>query len=1127
MFFVARRMAYCHTRRPRWILQNCPRPPEDPIKRFVSAVLTLLLLVASLVTFSLPARADVICTKTADPATHGGLQALLNKVRDAGSADPIACIPSGTYSINFALVIPVTMKVIGTGLTPPVIDCTAATYCFDGTAGPSSVSLENLSMDGAHKADIQIGSGAPGSPVVTGWTLTGITTTGAGQVGITMNNATGITISNATITGNGSAPYDPSTNPTGDFGLRANKVDSLTLQDSFIANNPTTPSPNPGFSGGAKFNTTTNLLVHHNDFTGNAGGGQLWIDISSRDFEVSNNTIEEVPTAGTGQLPNDAIRVEVSCVGSGSNLIHDNTIAGGVVAAIDIYDSSGVTMQDNAITVPQAATPNFGIRMFGNTHDPGVPDTSCMQAGTFPNSNNTSIGNAIDMSNTGNALNGVKNVSGGMSAGNVWTGNAYTLRHCDPPSNGQWTWWDGSVNQRVGYAGWQGFAQDVDAGSSCTSIYPQIDADAPFDPAWGPAGTQVTIHGSGFANVTSVKFNGVAATFTHTDAQITATVPPSATTGPVCVKNALNTTCSTTSFIVASPIALNVTPAGTGVGEVTSLAPYAGIDCGATCQSDFPQGASVELQATADSSSTFAGWAGACSGTGSCTLTMDAAQEVTATFTLVRHTLSVTQVGTGTGVVTSDVGAINCGGVCSDEYDHGSVVTLTATPDANMTFDEWGGACSGPGTCQVTMDAAEDVTTTFTPVQHTLTVTNAGSGTGTITSDTGGIDCQGTCMANFDHGATIVLTATPGGGSLFAGWSGACSGSSTCNVTMDAARAVTATFTIIDYALTVTNAGIGTGTIMSDTGGINCPGTCMANYLQGATVVLTAAPSGTATFAGWSGACTGMGTCSVSMDGAKSVTGTFNHQDTTSRIGDNDPAVAYNGWVGVADASANGGFYRMSNIKNDKATWKSPATTSITWVTRTGPDQGKASVSIDGKSKGTVDLYSASATTLTKVYSALSNKAHTVVITVLHTRNTSSSGFSVRLDAFVVGATTTQESDKAIQWDTWKSMTVANATDGTYRSASAAKSSVTATFTGTAIDWVTTRGKAYGKASVTIDGVSKGTFDMYQAATVWQSLITFAGLSSGPHSMVIKVLGQKNASATGTKVVVDGFIAHA
>jgi hypothetical protein len=247
----------------------------------------------------------------------------------------------------------------------------------------------------------------------------------------------------------------------------------------------------------------------------------------------------------------------------------------------------------------------------------------------------------------------------------------------------------------------------------------------------------------------------------------------------------------------------------------------------------------------------------------------------------------------------------------------------------------------------------------------------------------------------------------------------------------------------------------------------------------------------------------------------------------TTTIKDNDLAVTYNGWFGVADGSANGGFYRMSNVKADKATWKSPVTTSVTWVTRTGPDQGKASVTIDGTNKGTVDLYSAAPATSDKVYSGLADQAHTVVIKVLSTKNASSTGFNVRLDAFVVGATTTQESDPAIQYDTWKSTTQALATDGTYRSATANTATVTVTFTGTSIDWKATKGKAYGKASVTIDGVPKGTVDFYQTATAWQSITTYAGLSAGPHTMVIQVLGQKNAAATGTKVVVDGFIVHA
>jgi endo-1,4-beta-xylanase len=76
----------------------------------------------------------------------------------------------------------------------------------------------------------------------------------------------------------------------------------------------------------------------------------------------------------------------------------------------------------------------------------------------------------------------------------------------------------------------------------------------------------------------------------------------------------------------------------------------------------------------------------------------------------------------------------------------------------------------------------------------TLTVAKSGSGTGTVTSSPSGINCGSTCSAGFASGASVALTATPASGSTFGGWSGSCSGTGTCTVSMTAARSVTATF---------------------------------------------------------------------------------------------------------------------------------------------------------------------------------------------------------------------------------------------------------------------------------------------------------------------------------------------
>lgn len=177
-----------------------------------------------------------------------------------------------------------------------------------------------------------------------------------------------------------------------------------------------------------------------------------------------------------------------------------------------------------------------------------------------------------------------------------------------------------------------------------------------------------------------------------------------------------------------------------------------------------------------------------------------------------------------------------------------------------------------------------------------LTVSKAGLGVGTVTSSPSGINCGTTCSAFFSSGSTVRLTAAPAAGSTFGGWAGACTGfSTTCDVVLNNAASATATFNRINYTLTVTKAGTGSGTVTSNPSGINCGATCSASYPSGTAVTLSAAPASGSIFSGWGGACSGTATtCVVSMSAARAVSATFNLSIVPSgfTIGLHNPATS-------------------------------------------------------------------------------------------------------------------------------------------------------------------------------------------------------------------------------------------
>jgi len=183
------------------------------------------------------------------------------------------------------------------------------------------------------------------------------------------------------------------------------------------------------------------------------------------------------------------------------------------------------------------------------------------------------------------------------------------------------------------------------------------------------------------------------------------------------------------------------------------------------------------------------------------------------------------------------------------------------------------------------MDQPRAVTATLAASRYLLTVGGSGTGSGTVVSDPALINCIVTdgrpadfgCRGYFDPGTQVTLIATPRAGNAFAGFAGACT-DTTCQVLMDQARGVTATFTIVDpHRLTVTGIGDGSGHVTSSPSGIDCRisngslfGACAADLAAGAQVTLTATADSASTFTAFSGACTGT-SCQLTMGGASEV----------------------------------------------------------------------------------------------------------------------------------------------------------------------------------------------------------------------------------------------------------------
>jgi hypothetical protein len=133
-------------------------------------------------------------------------------------------------------------------------------------------------------------------------------------------------------------------------------------------------------------------------------------------------------------------------------------------------------------------------------------------------------------------------------------------------------------------------------------------------------------------------------------------------------------------------------------------------------------------------------------------------------------------------------------------------------------------------------------------------------------------------------------------------------------------------------------------------------------------------------------------------------------------------------------------------------------------------------------------------------------------------------GLAVDVGAVEATVPLVENAHPYVQYNGWRGFKSTSANGGYYRMSKGTNDTMTYKFTGTSIKWITRKAANMGKALVTIDGLTRGTYDLYSSSALWNQQIFFGGLTNAAHTLVIKVTGTKNASATDFNVAVDAFL---
>ncbi len=193
-------------------------------------------------------------------------------------------------------------------------------------------------------------------------------------------------------------------------------------------------------------------------------------------------------------------------------------------------------------------------------------------------------------------------------------------------------------------------------------------------------------------------------------------------------------------------------------------------------------------------------------------------------------------------------------------YLPGTLVTLTAVADPGWVFSFWTAGVNNPGLNpnQILMDRDKAVGASFIPAKYDLTVNIIPREGGSVSRS---------LNSPYSYGEKVELTAHPAQGWQFSGWSDGINGATNpSSITMDANKIVNAIFTPIEYTLVISITGQGTVTVVP----------LQPTYHYGDVVHLTANPGLDYPFTRWGGDLSGStNPTTITMDNNKAVAATF------------------------------------------------------------------------------------------------------------------------------------------------------------------------------------------------------------------------------------------------------------